>query len=506
MPRRAAWLLAHLAGLSCFVALATPASARQTAPATVPAPLPTHPISWLSLGDSYGAGEGATNATGYCQRSPNAGGPKAATILRDQRGWTIDPEVFAACTGYLSQDLLHSRNDLAAARRDIYGKPIEAPTGSEVPADQSLATWAQNGVPAGTKFDVVVASFGGNDIGFADVVKACIDITRTLIQVGNAVVPSVTGSPWEAFARAVVADQLANRLDPEGCGPVGDELDSRVDDLISGSRSGQRLADVYRQAADALLAPGGVFVVLGYPRLTTPSKNWQAWRGNQCNMLSRSDADRLGRAAEHFDQQLRSTVEGIDSRFAYVSRLDVFDDGENYHSLCSRGAEWLNTPLVFLRDGTARPQRGFHPNDLGYLATAEAVAGLVDQRLGTTALPAPTLPPAVAESVAPTTLAVPLPTIRSNEAHYAVGDAFVATCTVAWPTAPARGTSSVTIRTTCPGVPAQFLFVDITIDNPDLPVTPSHSTVDVEGVIADISRSEFGFTVLVVYATDATVR
>jgi lysophospholipase L1-like esterase len=500
--RRTALTLTGVIAFSGVAAL-TPASARNMTSAPLPTLTPTRPISWLSLGDSYGAGEGATEASGYCQRSPNAAGPKAATVLREERGWTIEPEAFGACTGYLAEDLLNSRRDLVTAGRDLYGKPIEAPADSEVPSDQSLETWAEGQVPGGTKFDVVVASLGGNDIGFADIVKACIDITRTLIHVGNAVIPSVTGSPWEAFARAVVADRVADHVDPEGCGPVGDELEGRVDDLISGSRSGRGLVDMYRDAADELLAPGGVFVVLGYPRLTTPSSDWQQWRGNQCNMLSRGDSDRLGKAAEYFDEQLRAAVEGIDGRFAYVSRLDVFDDGGNYHSLCSRGVEWLNTPLVFLRDGTLRPQRGFHPNDLGYLASAEAVAGVVDQQVGTAAPPDATSPATVA---AIPTVPTPPPTIRSDEQHFDVGDPFTGTCTVAWPSAPARGVSSVTIRTTCPGVPAQFLFVDITIDDPDLAVTPSHPTVAVEGVVADISRSEFGFTVLVVYASSATVR
>lgn len=61
------------------------------------------------------------------------------------------------------------------------------------------------------------------------------------------------------------------------------------------------------------------------------------------------------------------------------------------------------------------------------------------------------------------------------------------------------------MRTFCPGVPDQFLFVDIVYDDPDLPVTPSRSTMQVKGEIADISRSEFGFTVLVVYASDIDV-
>ena len=66
---------------------ASPAGAERVDP-------PGRAISWLNIGDSYGAGEGATQATGHCQRSPNAAGPKAATILRRERGWQIAPDVF----------------------------------------------------------------------------------------------------------------------------------------------------------------------------------------------------------------------------------------------------------------------------------------------------------------------------------------------------------------------------------------------------------------------------
>lgn len=60
---------------------------------------------------------------------------------------------------------------------------------------------------------------------------------------------------------------------------------------------------------------------------------------------------------------------------------------------------------------------------------------------------------------------------------------------------------NIQMRTSCPSVPDQFLFVDIVYDDPDLEVTPARSTMQVEGEIVDIARNELGFTVLVVYAT-----
>ena len=470
---------------------------------------PEHSVAWLSLGDSYGAGEGATRATGFCQQSPNAGGPKAATILRDERGWTIGPEIFAACTGYLAADLFAGRDQLASTHTAIYGSQLgPAPDDAvdpSVPNDVGLAGWAQqlDQRDGDAKFDVVVVSIGGNDIGFAGIVTACIDIVRAIARYGG--LAAAPASPWLTFVGFVAAEVK----DPEGCSVVRDELSDRVDHLMRSSGDPDRppplvlpdgstgsLPDALRAIRDTLLADGGVVVVLGYPRLTTPPSDWGAWRHGRCNELDRDDAELLGTAAEDFDRRYRSEVAALGSDFVYVSRLDVFDDGGNYHSLCGRGVEWINTPLNFLREGTFRFERGFHPNDLGYLATAEAIAGIVEQRLGRW----PTPP------VANTNVVTVPPTVVSSEQHFDIGDDFAARCTVAWPTAPYRGSSTIQMRMSCGGVPSQFLFVDVTYGDPDLPVSPSRPTVDVTGTIVEIGRSEYGFTVLVVEADTAVVQ
>jgi hypothetical protein len=184
--------------------------------------------------------------------------------------------------------------------------------------------------------------------------------------------------------------------------------------------------------------------------------------------------------------------EGV--RVRYASRLAVFDDGGSYHSLCGRGVEWINTVFVFLRT-TGRKENGFHPNDLGHLATAEHAAAVVEDFLGVRPVPV----------TSPPTQATTPPTIDSGASKYAVGESFQGTCTVAWPTAPSRGRDNIQMRMTCPGVPSQFLFVDVIYGDPDLPVTPSRSTVRISGEIEDISRNELGFTVLVVNANRATV-
>lgn len=464
-------------------------------------PAPTRPISWLALGDSYGAGEGATQATGFCQRSPNAAGPKAATILREERGWTISPETFSACTGYLAADVFSTRQALTGGSYNIFGEPVEFdPTNADLGQDRSLADWviAQAGT-SDPKYDVISVSLGGNDIGFADIVTDCLWATD---------IPKET---WSAFSSSYAYD--AGCDDALLSGGFERRIDALFDDSTNDGFAGDpakadnagttlgSLQQLYRAIADRFLAPGGVIVVMGYPRLITPSSTWQSWRGDQCNLIRRVDADALGSGAEYFDSKMRAAVEQLGSQFVYLSRLDVFDDGANYHSLCARGVEWLNTPLLFLRDGTGRLERGFHPNDLGYLATAERLAGIVEQRLG--ARPEPTPTPAFDSAAVPGTAQTPVvvpPTVRSSEQHYDVGDEFEAQCTIAWPTAPSYGQGTIIMTTFCPSVPDQFLFVNVVYDDPDLPVAPLKSTMIVHGVITNIVRSTYGYTTLHVEA------
>ncbi len=467
---------------------------------------PAQRISWLSIGDSFASGEGASEASGYCQRSPNAAGPKAASILASKRGWAIAPVAFASCTGYLAADLDNSRDELRAVSHkpytdDLPGLSPEPAADGEIANSQSLLTWAatQAGLERASEFDVVVSSLGGNDIGFADLIIGCLDPNRSIL--GD------EATTWAEFAETSADDD-------RGCDqkPLVKTMRKRIDRLLdedslpAAGGGWTSLSKLYRQLLDTTVADDGVLVVLGYPRLITPSSDWGDWRGKQCNLVSDVDADALGQLTEYFDQQLRARVEALDpQRVKYVSRLAIFDDErdghQRYHSLCGRGVEWINTPLLFLRDGTGRLERGFHPNDLGYLATAEAVAGSVELHFEESVRPKPS--PSVADPTAsPSTVARTQPSVRSSEAHFDIGDEFDRTCVVAWPTAPVRASDSIQMRMTCIGVPDQFLFVDVVYGDPDLAVTPSKSKMVVHGRIADVARSEYGFTTLVVEADD----
>jgi hypothetical protein len=501
--------------------LVGPIASRTTSTAATSVVPPTT-LTWWNTGDSYAAGEGLPGAAGQCQQSPKAFGPKAIEILTTQRQWSISEAPFSACTGDVSLDQFMSRSDrkrltiqpaCKGTKLDVGDRlPNESPTN-----DQSLTDWAasQAGWTGDGRFDVITLSMGGNDFCFADIVKGCVGIT-----------PDATG--W--VGRTASYLELANSLDPQGrCEITKDELRARIDALVDGGQGGISkltadgssnvgLPSLWRKLIDDHLAKDGTLVVAGYPRLITPSKTWGSWRGDRCNTIQKADADMLGDAAEYLDQKLAAAVSNMSTggNLRYVSRLNLFDSGSNYHSLCAKGPEWINTIFLSARDGTLRVDRAFHPNQLGHTATAEIVAGEVEQHQQTVAArnQPVTAPPTTLQSTIaavaelPTTAdgtRVAAPKVESGEQTYEIGSPFAAECTIAWPTAPSIGRNSIEMRTFCPSVPQQFLFVDIAYGDPELPVSPSRATMNVKGEVVDIVRNELGFTVLVVIASDIEV-
>ena len=443
--------------------------------------MPDRTLKWLSAGDSYSAGEGigdgVVDEDTNCARSTLAYGPVAAELLRSQRKWKISPRPFVACTGDVVSDFFHARPD----------RP-------------SQLEWAEESLPAQTKADVVVFSFGGNDIGFPNVVYGC--LPQWMVKLAD---------KWDEVVKEVPVEP--------GCDPVDDKeltagLKKRIDDLVeTGSRSSRidpdgrmaldgTLSDFYRRVLAEKVADNGVLVVVGYPRLFAPSDEWGSWRGGRCATFSNRDAERLSEVAEYLEERLARAAQSVDPsglRIRYVSRLRLFDgDGPNHsHALCGGNTEWLNRLTAGLNDPVSRFERSFHPNEPGHAATAELVAETVE---GWAASTAPTTS-AVPVVTAVTTTGVPMTTGR----RFDIGDKFDASCVVAWPTAPVRSQSGTDMRMSCGGVPGQFLFVDVHTNDRNLAINPSTGSVRVIGKIVDIAESEYGFRSLVVLASQVVL-
>ena len=252
----------------------------------------------LALGDSYSSGEGAgddepdTRTGGNsCHRSANAW-PQLVAHERRLRALQS-----VACSGAVLGDVLDGRSNGEAERKlSQIGRVHGAP-------------------------DVVTITIGGNDLGFAEVLKKCVvtDCVR-------------------AYTRA-----------------SGDVLDGRIEQLA------QRLPDAYRAIQAA--APQARVVVIGYPRLFPDGRpNCAA-----ADTITVAEGDYLN------DKVQRANIAILGAaRQAGVSAVDVSRALEGGELRCS-GRQFLNrvNPQLKIVSGS------FHPNADGQERIARAVlAGL----------------------------------------------------------------------------------------------------------------------------------
>jgi lysophospholipase L1-like esterase len=465
------------AGVLVCAALGAPADAPAAASA---AAAPSRQLVWMSAGDSYSAGEGIGDQVvdEACARSRKAYGPVAARLLRDQRGWRTSREVFVACTGDVSADFFEPR--------PADGSPPNRPSQLRWAADQGLA--------GGMKADVVLFSFGGNDIGFANVLTDCLGVP-------------------DKWWKVPTSDIFGDRCRPVDGKTLREGMIERIDAFVEQGRIAEvlyaegskpqraegygGLANFYKRVLDERVANDGVLVVVGYPRIFAPNEKgqWGDWRGDRCSGISAEDAKDWGEVAEYLDGKLSSAVaaaEPTGRRIVYVPRLGLYDGKGDFgsHSLCGGNTEWLNRLTIGVYDPALRYQRSFHPNEPGHAATAELVASTLDTWATAVAAPSTT-----AQLTTATTTQI------TTGRTFQIGDSFSARCVVAWPTAPQRSRSGTDMRMSCLGVPKQFLFVDVPSDDRNLPITPSTGHVQVTGRILDVAESEHGFRVLVVYAS-----
>lgn len=473
-PRRRAWAAA-------LVAVASPAAflLAGPAPAAVAAPAPSGAVSWLAAGDSYSSGEGipGTGMDGptTCARSTLAYGPKAASILSTQRGWRVQPLAFPACTGATLDEFYNS----GAGHHD----PQIA---------QALASH-----PDQNRFDVVTMSFGGNDIGFADILEGC------LVSWGKT-------ASWTG---------LVNHPGPS-CDIDLAQMNQRSDDLYDGKSTAHpganygpgkplTLPQFYESVVRDDVTARGTLVVVGYPRLFADPSTWPDWMGRSCAFMDAPDAATLNDAADHLNQKIRDAVDAADQalgsdRVEFIDRARIFAG----HELCAGGGttvEYLNGPTA------ERIEHSFHPNAVAHQVTAEQVAGSVADYFARTAAPTPppttqapptqvvAQPPTPPPVTTPPTTSSPAP-IGDGTSHFDVGDPFSSACVVAWPSAPTYTNDSIVMTMSCQATPGQFLFTQVTYGDPNLPITPSTGTVQVSGTIAGYARSAYGYKELLVQA------
>ena len=303
-------------------------------------------VTWLSAGDSYSSGVGTDpHAEGPCRRSPQAAGPAAAEMLRLQ-GWTI-AHTHTACEGGLVEDMFNRRSQ-ASGRMSMWEEHVEALGGPR-------------------RVDVVTLSLGGNDVGFEEVVLACVPFTR--------VTELFVGCPSEAALQA----RIDSLVDPSRTCPGTSRRASRPDYgcalRIDGQQYGS-ISDFYREIVTERLTERGRLYVIGYPSLIAPSSEWRLF--GPCRVLYKPETvDRLGRLAEHLNRQLAEAVRQANQalgaeRVHYVDTYTPFREGRR--EVCGRGSDFIHGITHVGTNPLTGWYRSFHLNNAGHAEVARLLA------------------------------------------------------------------------------------------------------------------------------------
>ncbi|BEP15749.1 SGNH family lipase [Acidothermaceae bacterium B102] len=277
-----------------------------SASAAAPAPV------FVALGDSYSSGEGAcapvtVAACGYLHGTAVA----ADECHRSKNAYAVRVKAtlpkswqlaFAACSGATTADVLTD---------SLNGEPAQI----SVLADAKAA---------GRNVKLVTLTLGGNDVGFADAVGTCV---------------------------------AAHTFFGSSCG-------GKITWAVSTATLRTRLAAVY-QAVHGL-APNARVLVLGYPRLFSPTPSATA----PCPVAA-VDSRALSKAENVLNATIASAVAHAD-KVAGKKFATFVDDGALFkgHELCAGPAAKSYLNGLVLTSGAARPE-SFHPNRVGQSVLAK---------------------------------------------------------------------------------------------------------------------------------------
>ncbi|MCZ2812117.1 SGNH/GDSL hydrolase family protein [Modestobacter sp. VKM Ac-2979] len=363
-----------------------------------PPPVPTGPNGTLVvLGDSFTAGEGApfgisrVEKTRYnvdywaaadnyyypgtdipdnrCHRSPMAYGPRMA----EQLGMTLD---FRACSGATSSDYFGAQLSDDGQASQVSPRPGDT---TAFPDDTAA----------------VVFSFGGNDVGFADVVKNC--LFDGYLPLGT----EIAGISVEPILLRFLRSLNALQCQPEaerrtrcldyGLGIIVDGALPNADECRAAGYRTNDIASV--MASIAAEAPAGAPVVsLSYPYAFPRDPDGACGFGSGTGAIMDEDEQRA----------INIFVDGLDDRIARLAteagirHVDMRNGFQN-HGLCVNpepdgdpttvnGERWMNrVRLGYPAAGevpTGDPQRIFpdikesaHPNVYGQQAYLGAAVG-----------------------------------------------------------------------------------------------------------------------------------
>jgi hypothetical protein len=323
-------------------------------------------LSWLAAGDSYSSGEGLPHASGNCAQATPGNGSQA---------WA-----FAAYGTLSKEDTLLGQPALVACTGAKTAQ-FFSPSGSD------LGEWS----PPDQRFDLVTMTFGGDDIGFAPIIKQCIDLTRLSqvlreivddwVPVGTGTSPLPSNSNHTCPSKSVIRQRIA-------------ALGSAYPAFLT-------------KVATNAVAPGGNIVLLGYPDLIELPKYWSSRNQHlgSCFGIGTDDATllrgwagdlnaTLGEAVKRFDAESAGERDNVEAVFVDVNSgggiissndPNLFEPAHGTrHNLCSSDS-WLNG-ITTIDYGNG----SFHPKQAGADAQG-ALAAEVIAKLNWSQLPTPTL-------------------------------------------------------------------------------------------------------------------
>ncbi len=253
-------------------------------------------LHYVAIGDSYTAGPSIPDQVGQppgCARSDRNYPQRVAAAL----GATV---VDASCSGATTADLVEPQHVAGGTNRP----QLDA-------------------VDAGT--DIVTVGIGGNDIGFGEIVVACVSLTPL-------------GRPCrERFAP-----------------PGGDEISRRI--AAAAPHVGAVLAEVRRRA------PAADVYAVGYPAIL-PDQYLGCW---PLMPFAFADVAYLGDRQRELNAMIAAQARANGAVY-----VDAYDASVGHDACALPGLRWVEglVPLA--------PAAPLHPNEAGMQAMAEAVLAAV---------------------------------------------------------------------------------------------------------------------------------
>lgn len=315
------------------------------------------PVVTAVFGDSFAAGEGLPGVDpgeAECQRAlgraSGNGDPSTAwgiTVLdrmKADQGLQEKARWFAACTSAATQHFKEAPQDtrflgLFGVHRD------------KAQYDEAVAGTGEQ------RFDVVLSSFGGNDLGFGAVIMDCIGVDDAMA----AAAAGGRAGGWVGAAAGVATWPVTGRCRPG----LDAELRTKIDQVVAPNE--RKLYDQFYDATN----PGALIVVAGYPQIfEDPTTSWATVNAvtGRCQGMHDDDADMLRGVAGRLNQAIGAEVKAAAARhpdrtWAFVDVSIPFAG----HGLCSdEGDQWINGLTSGAGAGDFRLIRSFHPTQAGH--------------------------------------------------------------------------------------------------------------------------------------------